>query len=421
VTHANLVNYACDIARLVGTLAPGPLRFATVSALSADLGNTAIFPALVSGGTVHVLPYDVATDPALFAAAMKEERIDVLKIVPSHLAALLGAPADRDVLPRHVLFLGGEALPRALAELVLSLAPELAVLNHYGPTETTVGSLVQKAMPPLPETASGTVPIGRPLANTRVYVLDERREPVVPGVVGELYIGGRGVARGYVNQEDATAERFLDDPFSGEKDARMYRTGDLVRVLGDGAVEFLGRADEQVRVRGHRVELGEVERALAQHPGILRAAAALRDGRLVAYVVPKGSAPSRDSVRELLAQKLPAPMIPSEVVALAELPRLASGKLDRRALPAPEAGARDGFVAPHGAAEETLAAIWAEVFGVPRLSVTSDFFELGGHSLIATQILSRVKRALGVALAPSVLFETRTVQEMARVLAGSAL
>jgi amino acid adenylation domain-containing protein len=418
VTHAGLVNYASAIQRFMSELAPGPLRYATVSALSADLGNTCLFPALLDGGAVHLLSHDVATDPAAFASAMRDESIDVLKIVPSHLRALLGSPPDRNVLPRRVLFLGGEALPRELVELVRAVAPALTVVNHYGPTETTVGSLVNViGNAPLPETDTRTVPIGRPIANTRCYVLDERGEPVFPGVAGELHLGGRGLARGYVGDPEETALRFVPDPFSGEDGARMYRTGDLVRMLGDGSLEFIGRADGQVRVRGHRVELGEVERALVRHRAVSRCAAALVDGRLVAYVVAaSGASVDKEALRSFLAKSLPEHMIPAEVVLLDALPLLASGKVDRRALPAPDVGREAAFVEPRAGLEKTVASIWAEVFGVPRLSANADFFELGGHSLIATQILSRIKRATGVPLAPATLFENPSPAALARAL-----
>src|SRR5947209_1409918 len=246
VRHRNLVNYATHIVNALELTTP--LQYATVSTLAADLGNTCIYPALMTGGTLHVIPYEVATDAKRMAAYQAQHGIDVLKIVPSHLSALLEG-SGAAVLPKKYLITGGEALKPALVEKVLGSGATCELINHYGPTETTVGSL----MLPLKDydwknSLAATIPIGRPMANTRVYVLDHNRELVPVGVTGELYIAGAGVTAGYVGQAEKTAERFVADPFhAGEL---MYRTGDQVRWLPEGVIEFLGRADDQVKIRG---------------------------------------------------------------------------------------------------------------------------------------------------------------------------
>src|SRR5581483_4559786 len=250
VRHRNLVNYAHFITRrLELERFPEGLQFATVSTLGADLGNTCIFPALISGGCLHVISYEVSTDSRLFAGYCERHRVDVLKIVPSHLQALLGGPEAGGVLPRQYLITGGESLTPKLMERIESFGPGCELLNHYGPTETTVGSLTLRLKEFGKRSGLSSIPIGRPIANTRVYLLDPHLEPVPVGVVGELYIGGAGVTAGYLNQPEKTAERFLADPFVQQAGARMYRTGDLARYLEDGNVEFLGRGDDQVKIR----------------------------------------------------------------------------------------------------------------------------------------------------------------------------
>jgi acyl carrier protein len=264
------------------------------------------------------------------------------------------------------------------------------------------------------------VPIGRPIAGTRLHIVDRSFETVPAGIPGELWIGGEGIARGYLRRADLTAERFVPDPFAGSdrrQGERLYRTGDLARYLPDGEVEFLGRIDHQVKIRGFRIEPGEVEAALLLQPGVREAVVLARedrpgDRRLVAYVTgTEGIA----ELREALARLLPPYMLPAAFVVLERLPLTSSGKVDRRSLPAPERmdGGAAGYVAPRSPVEETLAGIWAAVLGLPRVGARDDFFELGGHSLTATSVLARVRDALGVELPLSVVFERRTVEGMA--------
>jgi acyl-coenzyme A synthetase/AMP-(fatty) acid ligase/acyl carrier protein len=328
------------------------------------------------------------------------------------------------------LLAGGDVLPVAQVERVLRELPHCRFSNGYGPTETTTFATVH---PVEAGELNGSVPIGRPIANTRAYVLDPGLEPVPVGVAGELYLGGAGVARGYLGRPGLTAERFVPDPFGpalgGEFGGRLYRTGDRVRWRADGSLEFLGRVDNQVKLRGHRVEPGEVEAVLGEHPAVRAAAVIAREDapgekRLVAYLVPEDPAPTMSELRRFLKERLPDFMVPAGFVLLESLPISPNGKLDRRALPAPDAGAsgpEDDYVAPRTPVEELLATIWATVLRVDRVGVHSNFFELGGHSLMATQVISRIAASLGVELPLRAIFEAPTVAELAaRIIAAQS-
>jgi amino acid adenylation domain-containing protein/FkbM family methyltransferase len=296
VTHRNLVNYTEFIIRKIGArelLACGDLAFATVTTLSADLGHTSIFGALLSGGCLHVIGYEVATDGERMATYMTAHAVDVLKVVPSHLSALLSAGGGARALPRRWLILGGEAFSVELAQRIKELKGEWRILNHYGPTEATVGALTYAGVDNEDAWRERlVVPIGRPIANAQVYILDRQMMPVATGVVGELYLGGAGLARGYLNSAEQTAERFVPHPLARTSGERLYRTGDLARFLVDGNIEFVGRIDEQVKIRGYRIEPGEVASILKEHEAVKEAVVLVREDepkrkRLVAYVVPK--------------------------------------------------------------------------------------------------------------------------------------
>ncbi len=292
VEHRNIVNYVLGVSERFG-FEPG-MHHATVSTIAADLGNTVLFPALVTGGCLHVIAQERAESQAKLSEYFTRERIDVLKIVPSHLAALQTGRHPEQVMPRRRLILGGEASRLDWVERLRALSPDCEIHNHYGPTETTVGVLTFHVEGSLPTTQTGTLPLGRPLPNSRVYILDERLEPVPVGVQGELCIGGAGVARGYLHRAELTAEKFVPDPFGGVPGGRLYRTGDLARCLPDGTIEFCGRIDHQVKIHGYRVELGEIEGALREQGGVRDAVVMALDDesggkQLVAYVVPKRS------------------------------------------------------------------------------------------------------------------------------------
>ena len=289
IEHRNIVNYALGAAQRL-QFDPG-MNHATVSTIAADLGNTVIFTSLITGGCLHVISQERAENQALLSEYFGRERIDVLKIVPSHLAALQSGRNPEKVMPRRRLILGGESSRIEWIEQLQALSPDCAIYNHYGPTETTVGVLTYRAGPRLPNTRSGTLPLGRPLPNSRVYILDGDGQPVPIGDQGELCIGGGGVARGYLNRPDMTAGKFVPDPFSTDPEARLYRSGDLARYLPDGDVEFCGRLDHQIKLHGYRVELGEIEAALREQRGVGDAVVLARGDdagkQIIAYVVPK--------------------------------------------------------------------------------------------------------------------------------------
>ncbi len=394
---------------------PAGASFATVSTLAADLGNTVIFASLVTGGCLHVISRSRLSEAAALADAFERHPIDCLKIVPSHLTALLASPRAAGCLPRRLLILGGEAAPPGLIQRVLELAPGCRILNHYGPTETTVGVLTC-------ETGRRTpVPLGRPLAGTRVLVLDRGLGMMPPGVPGELYAGGPQVTRGYLRQPDLTAERFVPDPwgaFYGQPGSRLYATGDRGRYLADGAVEFLGRMDFQVKVRGFRVEPGEVEAALRLHPGVGEAVVTARDQRLTAYVVAQpGMELTASDLRAFLKERLPDPLVPTSWAFLPALPLTPNGKVDRKALPAPdELRSPVPSAAPSTPTEELLATLWAGVLGLDRVGIHEGFFELGGHSLLAIQVVSRVRASFGIELPLQRLFENPTIAGLSRII-----
>ncbi|MBZ5723308.1 MAG: amino acid adenylation domain-containing protein [Acidobacteriia bacterium] len=426
VRHRNLVNYTEFITRrLQLEKYPEGLHFATVSTLGADLGNTCIYPALVSGGCLHVIAYEVSTDATRMAAYTAQHPIDVLKIVPSHLQALLQGAEAKHVLPRKYLITGGETLTAQLIERVVQLGAACDILNHYGPTETTVGSLTLRLNEyDRKHSPAASIPIGRPIANTQVYILDSNLQPVPVGVVGELYIAGAGVTAGYLNQAERTAERFVPNPFVNDAsgNTKMYRSGDLARWGADGNVEFLGRGDDQVKIRGFRIELGEIEAVLTQHASVKQAVVLAKadergEKRLLAYVVAnREPATSSDDLRAYLKQQLPDYMVPTAVVLLAKLPLTANGKIDRQALPAPEAVASKEYVAPRTPTEEVVAGIWAEVLRLERVSTQDNFFDLGGHSLLATQVVSRVREHFRVELPIRILFEKPTICGLAEAI-----
>ena len=455
VEHRQLSGYLAGVGERLGLAACA--SFASVSTIAADLGNTMVFAALASGGCLHLIDADCAADAEALAEYCRGHAVECLKIVPSHLAALCAAAPPIWLPP--LLVLGGEASTREEVQALARAAPRCRIFNHYGPTETTVGVLTARAAEPsaggnppagvlpagadiatarggapgdtlgdwaLPADAS-PLPLGRPLPGRQVYVLDAAGQPLPAGAPGEIHLGGGGLARGYLHAPAATAERFLPHPWAARPGERLYRTGDRGRFLADGQVEFLGRLDDQIKVRGFRVEPAEIAAALGRHPAV---AAALvterRDAagrrRLAAYFVAApaaGPAPDAGALRAFLRRWLPDPMVPAAFVALAALPRTANGKIDRARLPEPlwePAGGAggEGKAAGGGPAEQLLAAIWADVLGLAGApSPADDFFAAGGHSLLATQLVSRLRRAVGVDLPLRAVFETPVLGALA--------
>jgi aryl carrier-like protein len=298
-----------------------------------------------------------------------------------------------------------------------------SVWNMYGPTETTIWSAVLEV-----KHGEGPVPVGRPIANTELFVLDAGRQIVPIGVPGELYISGHGLARGYHNRPELTAEKFVSSPFSREGSTKMYRTGDLVRRLNDGTLEFLGRMDNQIKLRGFRIELGEIESVLGNHPGVAQGVVSLREDvagekRLIGYIVPaKDSAPTSGELRDFIVKKLPAYMAPAAYVTLEALPLTPNGKIDRGALPAPNwSKQQEGstYTAPRSAEEETMAGIWAEVLRLGQVGITDNLFELGADSLHVFQIAARANKA-GIAVTPRQILQLRTIAAIFDQLASGA-
>ncbi|HYN19809.1 MAG TPA: amino acid adenylation domain-containing protein [Thermoanaerobaculia bacterium] len=386
-----------------GALVHSPLGF--------DLTVTSLLGPLVCGGTVNLLSQDHGAEALQVALEAAIEPYGLLKLTPSHLKFLEQTLSPAAAGRARILVVGGEALGGCDLDFWARHAPVVEVVNEFGPTETTVGCCVYRRLAGKLE--PGPVPIGRPIHNAQLYVLDVALRLVPPGVPGELFIAGAGLARGYLGRPDLTAERFVPDPFCAGTGERLYRTGDLARYRSDGSLEFLGRLDHQVKVRGYRIELGEVESVLRSHPAVSEAVVLARgeggERRLAAYVIP-GAAVEGADLRSFLQSRLPEYMVPSHIVSLEALPLTANGKVDRRALPEPEAEAwTSAAQEPRGAVEELVASIWSEVLRRPSIGRHDSFFELGGHSLLATRVMSRLRVALGVELPLRVLFEQPTL------------
>ncbi|HEV2644184.1 MAG TPA: amino acid adenylation domain-containing protein, partial [Candidatus Elarobacter sp.] len=443
VTQRNIVHYTRAISRVLADTAPSAgadglaaldgWHFGMVSGVGADLGNTAVFPALCAGGTLHVLPMEATTEPTSFAEYMSAHPIDVLKITPSHLRALR---MTGNALPAKWLVLGGEPLhwdvATQLTADVAATGSACRILNHYGPTETTVGcttfEVTERSATEARELGAHTAPIGFPLDGITLHVLDAHMQPVPVGVPGELSVGGAGVTAGYLQRPHLTAERFVHLDGVG----RVYRTGDRVRRLANGAVEFLGRGDDQVKIRGYRVELGEIEQVLRAHELVGDAVVVARDGAgehggeggLVAYVVQRATASGNGdeglvaTLHEWIAARVPDYMVPGVIVVLERMPLLASGKVDREALPVPDGdhGAREAPLSPRTPTEVAIARIWADVLKKPSIGVRDNFIELGGHSLMAIRILGRLSKQFGVRLPLRALFDAPTVAELAELV-----
>lgn len=425
--HENVVNYTRSICRILGLGEPangGGLTFANVSTLSADLGNTPIFAALASGGCLHVIADEVLLDGRLYGEYAAAVPVDVLKIAPSHLRALLASGDPVKILPRKHLVVGGERLRWDDVHQIRQFGA-CAILNHYAPTEVTIGCLTcDVESNGWLESLADVVPLGRPIANTVVYVLDRKGKPVPVGVPGEACFGGAGVSNGYINRPDLTVERFMADPLNPESGLRFYRSGDRARFLPGGVVEFLGREDEQVKIRGFRVELGEIEALLSRHPAVKQAVVVLQESAageptLAAFLLAP-ERPSSQELREYLLKHVPDYMVPSRYVLVDSFPLNANGKIDRRALAATTqrgSAAQAGSGASGNALEEKLISIWQEVLGRDDIGLDDNFFELGGHSLLATLIISRVREAFRVQVPLRTIFEAQTVAGLAEMIA----
>ncbi len=416
VEHGNLVDYVYGLKDATGI--DQCKSFALVSTIATDLGNTVLYSSLLFGGALHVFTKEATTNIYGLNEYFEEHAIECIKIVPSHWKAL--SKDEELLLPTKLLVFGGEALHSEIVAQIAEANPGCQVVNHYGPTETTIGKLlhvVQKGM-----SYGKTVPIGKPFSNTKVYVLSKDMELCAVGVPGQLYIGGDGVARGYLNNEALTANKFIRDPF--ENGSLMYSTGDLVKYLPGGNIEFIGRVDNQVKIRGYRIELGEIENVLQQCALVKQAVVLAKEDkqnnkRLLAYIVPQNVF-DRDGIYDYLKEKLPDYMLPAVMMEIAELPLTANGKIDRKALPDPESGdVQTGvYTAASNDVEEKLVEIWQEILEVEPVGIHDDFFELGGHSLLAIRLISMIRKELGLEVKIGDVFDYPTIALLSKRITG---
>ena len=422
IPHRAVVNFLTSM-RLDPELTDRDVLLA-VTTLSFDIAALEIFLPLMAGARMVLASREVASDGRRLSELLAQSGATTMQATPATWRLLLeaGWPGN----PQLKIFCGGEALDRDLASQLLEKGA--ALWNLYGPTETTIWSVSHR----VERVSKGAVPIGRPIANTRIFLLDGNLQPVPVGVPGELHVGGDGLARGYLNWPELTAEKFVRDPFSEDSASRIYKTGDLARYLSDGVIECLGRNDYQVKIRGFRIELGEIEAVLGRHPAVQKAVVVAREDvpgekRLVAYIVrnhgpsdsSKSGRPSIDVLRNFLREKLPPHMVPPFFVFLEKLPLTPNGKIDRRALPSPDhaqsAGAQ-GFVAPHDPLEQSLAQIWSKVLHVKKIGIHDNFFDLGGHSLLAVRITAEIERLFETILPLAIFLHAPTIADLADVL-----
>jgi amino acid adenylation domain-containing protein len=425
ITHSNLVNayYAWEEAYALRE--PNSVHLQMAS-FSFDVCTGDIVRALCSGGKLVLCPLETLLTPEKLYALMRAEKVNCAEFVPAVLRSLVQylRESGQSLDFMRLLICGSDTwYVGEYTDILRLCGPKTRLINSYGLAEATIDSTYfENTYLDLP--AEGVVPIGRPFANTELYILDPQMQPVPVGVPGELYVGGAGLARGYWDRPDLTAERFVPHPFNEEPGARLYKTGDRVRYLPDGTVEFLGRTDHQIKIRGFRIEPGEIETVLTQHPDVRQAVVVAREDepgekRLVAYVVPTELAsPNAQVLRDFLKSQLPAYMIPSAFVSITELPLSPNGKVDASRLPRPEncTSEEEEFIAPRTPVEEMIAEMWAEVLRVERVGVFDDFFALGGHSLLATQIIARIRDAFDVNISMRTLFENPTIAGLAVIV-----
>ncbi|MCP5012922.1 MAG: amino acid adenylation domain-containing protein, partial [Aestuariibacter sp.] len=420
VENQNYVSYFQSVFERMDV--PDGLTYAVATTFATDLGSIMFWSALCSGGRAHVISYERATDPAAFAAYFRQYSIDVLKLVPSHYDALQLLGGADDIVPNRLLILAGETSYWETVRQIQGINPHCVVQDHYGVTETTGIMLTYTA--PLNSSATGPLPKGLPLANTQLYILDDQRQLMPMGIPGEVYIGGKGVTRGYLNRPELTAVSFIPHPFNQNKEDRLYRTGDLATYQPDGTLKLLGRRDFQVKVRGYRVELGEIESTLNQLPGLDRCVVMAQsdkvgDTHLVAYIATQPNYTNQitaDWVRQKLRDSLPDYMVPAIYLFLDKLPINANGKIDRPALKLLEKPtaqtATDSYVAPRTEEETQLATIWADVLDLPAVGIDDNFFDIGGESFKAIRVVRRMGSDVNV----MDLFQNPTVRELANFL-----
>ncbi len=414
IQHGAVVNFLSSMRHSPGIASED--RLLAITTLSFDIAGLEIYLPLSVGASVEVLSRDVASDGERLGSKLTSSRATVLQATPATWRMLLEAGWEGN--QRLKALCGGEAWSRSLADELLQRTGSL--WNMYGPTETTIWSTLSRI-----DSGTDAITIGRPIANTQIFILDKHLEPVPVGVPGELYIGGEGLARGYLKRPELTAEKFIASPFHRDPQARLYKTGDLARYRITGEIEFLGRIDQQVKIRGFRIEVGEIEAALRRHDGVNEAIVVARkdstgEQRLIAYFVPASeTAATVGELRAFATERLPPHMVPSVFVVLQAMPLTPNGKIDRRALPQPDdqnSAQRESFVAPTDELESQLSKIWESVLGARPVGLKHNFFELGGHSLMAVRLMHRVEQAFGTKLPIATLFQAPTVEQLARIL-----
>ncbi len=436
IQHKNVSNYIQSMRQQLMWQAGS--QFATVSTVAADLGNTVIFGSLVSGGCLHILDYETVTSTQRWREYIQRYPLDVLKIVPSHLSALLttDVPAEQ-LLPRQQLILGGEAFTGTLLARLAELGAFCEIINHYGPTETTIGVLYHRLgrnKAQWKHAAEKVIPLGKPLHNLEAVILNIGGQLVPIGVIGELAIAGAGVAQGYLHQPEQNAAKFIEKTWGQNETLRYYRTGDLARYRHDGTIEFVSRVDTQVKLRGYRVELGEIEQVLSQHDQIQECVVLLQEDapdeqHLVAYVVTRyGGILDEKDMKSFLQKRLPAYMVPNSLVCLVALPLTANGKIDRKLLSkqeqvntASQTGNEEGmagqsFLRPRDYIEVGLASIWEQILHKRPIGVRDNFFDVGGNSISAVRLMSLIQHEFSSDLSLSLLFKHPTLEALASIL-----
>jgi amino acid adenylation domain-containing protein len=418
VERSQLLSYLSAISATIGF---GRESYAMVSTFAADLGNTALFPSLCSGGSLHIVDADLARDASGLAEFFLTRQIDTVKITPSHLQGLMAIEPGAALMPRKNLVLGGEASRRQWVEEIRELRPDCQIWNHYGPTECAVGVL---AWAVTGQGQAAYLPLGSPLPNMETYVVDGKLQLTPPGIPGELLIGGPSVARGYLNRPSLTAERFAPNPFSAKPGERLYRTGDKVRLRPDDTLEFMGRIDRQFKFYGHRIEPGEIESAILAQGGLEQAIVVLREEAdrppaIVAFVVPSlSSSFDPEQLRGALQKTLPAYMTPAHIISLAALPLTPNGKVDARALPLPQSdsAARPRRLKPRDNIETYLKHVWEDVLETPDTAIDENFFALGGTSMNAVALSARLINTFGDLISVRTIFERPTIEQLAALI-----
>ncbi|MBX9258974.1 non-ribosomal peptide synthetase, partial [Desmonostoc muscorum CCALA 125] len=425
IPHQGLVNYLSwatqkyAVEQGVGTLVHSPLGF--------DLTITSLLSPLLVGHKVELLSEEQGIE-TLSQALKKSSNLSLVKITPAHLDLLKQQLSKEEIANKTRAFIiGGENLLAESITFWQDVAPDTILVNEYGPTETVVGCCIYQV--PVGKHVSGSIPIGKPIANTQLYILDQYLQPVPTGVVGELHIGGMGLARGYLNQPELTALKFIPNPFSKQEGDRLYKTGDLVRFLPSGDIEYIGRIDNQIKIRGFRVELGEIEAVINQHPSVSASVAIVQEDKpgnqnLIAYItLHPNKTLTISELRRFLQNKLLDHMIPTAFMILEAFPLTSNGKVDRRALPMPDALRPElevAYVVPQTEVEKTIASVWQKALNLEKIGIHDNFFEIGGHSLLLVKVHSQLQEILNAELSTLDLFKYPTINSLAEYLSSSA-